>query len=115
MGIEIKGFDELFENLDDMNISDKKKRAALKGSAEIIRQAVENASPVRSGRMKKSWKASIKRFDGNLGFEVRGNTQQDIENEFGSSKNKKHVGFFSRAVDSKSDEAVRNIIKGVLD
>ena len=37
MAIEIKGFDDIFKDLDDMNISDKKKRNALKIGAEIVR------------------------------------------------------------------------------
>lgn len=114
MAIEIKGFDDIFNDLDDMNISDKKKRIALREGAEIVRQAVIDNSPVRSGKMKKRWKSTIKRFDGNLGFEVRGDTVQDIENEFGSSKNKKHIGFFSNAVDKVTDKAVNSISKGVL-
>lgn len=114
MAIEIRGFDDIFKDLDDMNISDKKKRAALKEGAEIVKQAVIDNSPVATGNMKKRWESKIKRFDGNLGFEIRGDTVQDIENEFGSSKNKKHIGFFSNAVDKVSDEAVNIMAKGVL-
>lgn len=114
MAIEIKGFDDIFKELDDMNISDKKKRRVFRDSSEVIKQAIEDNSPVRSGKMQKRWKSTIKRFDGNLGFEIKGNTVQDIENEFGSSKNKKHIGFFSNAVDKTADKAVNIIIKGVL-
>jgi len=114
MAIEIKGFNDIFKDLDDMNISDKKKRLALKEGAEIVKQSIIDNSPVESGKMKKRWKSSIKRFDGNLGFEVKGDTVQDIENEFGSSKNKKHIGFFSNAVDKVTDNAVNIISKGVL-
>lgn len=114
MAIEIKGFDDIFKDLDDMNISDKKKRKALKEGAEIVRQAVIDNSPEASGQMKKRWKSKIKRFDGDLGFEIKGDTVQDIENEFGSSKNKKHIGFFSNAVDKVTDKAVNSISKGVL-
>lgn len=114
MAIEIKGFDDIFKDLDDMNISDRKKRKALKEGAEIVRQSVVDNSPVRTEQMKKRWKSTIKRFDGNLGFEIRGDTVQDIENEFGSSKNKKHIGFFSNAVDKVSDKAVKVIAEEVL-
>lgn len=114
MAIEVKGFDDIFKDLDDMNISDKKKRRALKEGVEIVRQAVIENSPVATGSMKKRWKSTIKRFDGNLGFEVKGDTVQDIENEFGSSKNKKHIGFFSKAVDKVSDKAVNIIANEVL-
>ena len=114
MAIEIRGFEDIFKDLDDMNISDKKKRAALKEGAEIVKQAVIDNSPVATGNMKKRWKSTIKRFDGNLGFEVKGDTVQDIENEFGSSKNKKHIGFFSKAVDKVSDKVINIIANEVL-
>lgn len=114
MAIEIKGFDDVFKELDDMNISDRKKRRVLKEGAEIVRQAIINNSPVKTGNMKKRWQAKIKRFDGNLGFEVKGDTVEDIENEFGSSKNKKHIGFFSNAVDEVSDKAVSIIAKEIF-
>ena len=114
MAIEIKGFEDIFKDLDDMDISDKKKRAALREGAEIVRQAIEDNSPVRTGKMQKRWKSTIKRFDGDLGFEIKGDTVQDIENEFGSSTNKKHMGFFSNAVDKVSDKAVKIIAEGVL-
>lgn len=115
MGIEIKGFDDIFNELDDMNISDKKKRKALKESSGIIKQEIEDNSPKYTGKMKKRWQNKIKRFDGNLGFEIRGDTVQDIYNEFGSSKNKKHIGFFSKAVDRTADKAVDIIVKEILD
>jgi HK97 gp10 family phage protein len=114
MAIEIRGFEDIFKDLDDMNISDKKKRRALKEGVEIVRQAVIDNSPVATGNMKKRWKSTIKRFDGNLGFEVKGDTVQDIENEFGSSKNKKHIGFFSKAVDKVSDKVINIIANEVL-
>lgn len=115
MGIEIIGFDDIFEGLDDMNISDKKKRSALRAGSDIVQAAIEEATPERTSRMKKSWKGTIKRFDGNLGFEIKGNTPQDIENEFGSSRNKKHIGFFSKAVDRVAEKAVNTIIEEILD
>lgn len=114
MAIEIRGFEDIFKDLDDMNISDRKKRVALKEGSEIVKQAIIDNSPVATGKMKNRWKSTIKRFDGDLGFEVKGDTVQDIENEFGSSKNKKHIGFFSKAVDKVSDKAVNIIANEVI-
>lgn len=114
MGIKLEGFEDIFSTLDDMNISDKKKKEALKSGADIVRQAVIDNSPVRTGRMKKRWKANIRRIDGDLGFEVNGDTLEDIYNEFGSADNKKHIGFFSNAVDGVTDKAIKTIVKGVL-
>ena len=59
MAIEIRGFEDIFKDLDDMNISDKKKRAALKEGAEIVKQAVIDNSPVATGNMKKRWKSNL--------------------------------------------------------
>ena len=114
MGIKLEGFEDIFSTLDDMDISDKKKKKALKSGVEIVRQAVIDNSPVRTGRMKKRWKARIRRIDGDLGFEVKGDTVEDIYNEFGSSGNKKHIGFFSNAVDGVTEKAIKTIAEGVL-
>ena len=53
MAIEIRGFEDIFKDLDDMNISDKKKINALRMGAEIIRESVVDNSPVLTGTMKK--------------------------------------------------------------
>lgn len=115
MAIRIEGFEDIFKDLDDMNISDTKKKKALRSGAEIVLKSVVDNSPVRTGRMKKRWKSRIRRIDGDLGFEVKGDTLEDIYNEFGSSKNKEHIGFFSKAVDKVSDRAVQTIVNEVLD
>ena len=115
MGFEIVGFDDVFKDLDDMNISDQKKRRALRIGCDIVKSEIEEATPIRTSKMKESWKGTIKRFDGNLGFEIKGDTPQDIENEYGSSRNKKHVGFFSKAVDRVTDKAVNAIAREIFD
>lgn len=115
MALEIKGFEDVFKDLDDMDISDTKKRRALRSGAEIIFNSIQKNSPKRSGSMEKRWKSKIKRIDGDLAFEIKGDTPQDIENEFGSSTNKKHIGFFSNAVDEVSNSAINIIVKEVFD
>lgn len=115
MAIRIEGFEDIFKDLDDMNISDIKKKRALNSGAEVVLKSVVDNSPVLTGTMKKRWKSRIRRIDGDLGFEVKGDTVQDIYNEFGSSKNKEHIGFFSKAVDEVSDKAVRIIMGEVLE
>lgn len=115
MSIRIQGFEDVFKDLDDMNISDAKKKRALNSGAEIVLEAVKKASPVRTGRMRDRWKARIRRIDGDLGFEVKGDTLEDIYNEFGSTSNKQHIGFFSKAVDKVADRVVNTVISEVLD
>lgn len=115
MALEIKGFDDVFKDLDDMNISDTKKRRALRNGAEIILNSIQKNSPKRSGSLKDRWKSKITRIDGDLGFEIKGDTLQDIYNEFGSSDNKKHIGFFSNAVDQVSNKAINIIVEEVFD
>ena len=115
MAIRIQGFEDIFKDLDDMNISDKKKRNALRNGAEIVRDEVVKSSPVGTGKMKDRWKSRVRRIDGDLGFEVKGDTVEDIYNEFGSTTNKKYIGFFSKAVDRVSDKTVKMIIDEVLE
>ncbi|OLS02884.1 HK97 gp10 family phage protein [Tissierella creatinophila] len=110
----VEGFDEIYADLDDMNISDFKKRRVLNDVADDAVKVASQASYKRTGRLSKSWKKRPKRVDGNIGVQVYSKSYHDIYNELGSSKNKKHVGFFSRAINENTDKFFKKIEKGVL-
>lgn len=113
--IKVEGFDEIYTDLDDMDISDYKKRKVLNGVADKAVKVASDASYKRTGRLSKSWEKRNKKVDGNVGVQVYSKSYHDIYNELGSSKNKSHVGFFSRAIDENTDSFMDEIEKGVLD
>ena len=113
--IQVEGFDEVFIELDDMDISDFKKRKALNAAADDAIEVASDASYRRTGKLSRSWNKRSKRVDGNIGVQVYSKSFHDIYNELGSSKNKKHIGFFSRAIDRNTDKFMETIERGVLD
>lgn len=112
--IKVDGFDEIFIELDDMDISDYKKRKVLNEVADDAVKVASQASYKRTGRLSKSWNKRSKRVDGNIGVQVFSKSYHDIYNELGSSKNKKHIGFFSRAIDTNTEGFLKKIERGVL-
>mgnify|MGYP001430262238 CR=1 FL=1 len=113
--IKVEGFDEIFIELDDMDISDFKKRKVLNEVADDGIKVASEASFKRTGKLSKSWNKRSKRVDGNIGVQVYSKSYHDIYNELGSSKNKRHIGFFSRAIDQNTDKFMDKIVRGVLD
>lgn len=111
--IIVDGFDEIFTELDDMDISDYKKRNALKSAAEIGQEVASDASYRRTGKLSESWKVKATRVDGNIGYRVYSSSTWDIYNELGSPTNRKHIGFFTNAIDTNMDRIIAEIMKGV--
>lgn len=114
MGINVIGFIELEESIDDMQISDHKKREALYQAAQHTIAKVKEASPVRKKILKNSWSYRYQRVDGNLAVRVYSKANHDIYNEYGSSTNKSHIGFFSNTIDRELDKISKIIVEGVL-
>lgn len=112
--IQVEGFDEIYADLDDMDISDFKKRKVLNEAADDAIQVASDASYRRTGRLSKSWNKRPKRVDGNIGVQVYSKSHHDIYNELGSSRNKRHIGFFSRAIDKNTNKFMETIERGVL-
>lgn len=114
MGITVFGFIELGEAIDDMQISDQKKRKALFDAAQYTIGKVKEASPVRRKILKNSWSYRYQRVDGNLAVRVYSKANHDIYNEYGSSTNKAHIGFFSNTIDRELDKISKIIVEGVV-
>lgn len=119
MSIEVSGFIELEKGNDDMNISPYKKKHILWQAGNYAQQRVEAASPKgkvkRRLKLRSSWRLRYQKLDGNQAIRLYSRATHDIYNEFGSSKNKAHIGFFSREIDASMDKIVEIMVKGVMD
>ncbi len=113
MSIVVSGFIELEKGNDDLSISPYKKKQILWKVADYARQKVVAATPKRKGKLKSSWSLQYQKLDGNQAIRLYSRARHDIYNEFGSSRNKSHVGFFSREIDANTDAVVDMMIKGV--
>lgn len=115
-GISFEGdtFEDLIKEFEEMEISEEKQKKALKvGGAIIYKNVVDNA-PYLKGFTKKSIKNKIKKIDGDIACVISVNSWDAIFTEFGTSKSRKHIGWFTRAVEDVEEEAVKKIAEVVL-
>lgn len=112
MSFEVKGMNELMKSLQDLEISEQKQRKVLKSCADVLTEALEEATPKKSGRTKKSIKASIKTKDGEVVATVKGNYVAMLL-DAGTSKNRKYVNYWSRTTEEKEKE-IADIIRKEL-
>ncbi|ABG87910.1 hypothetical protein EHZ13_15005 [Clostridium perfringens] len=107
--LEIEGFEE-FEKFisEDMVLDESTKRKGIKAGITKIGKAIEKNSPIKSGRLSKV-KIRVK----NTGLATEGTASSsefyDIFQNFGTSEQKAHVGYFDRAVDETTNEAVEEV------
>lgn len=113
MAIVVEGFIDLEKGIDDMQISDRKKKDVLYKAASYAQRKVEEATYARTGELKRSWRTQYQRLDGNWSMRLYSRASHDIYNEFGSSTNKKHIGFFSGEIDRQFSKITDIMVKGV--
>ncbi|WP_338107370.1 HK97-gp10 family putative phage morphogenesis protein [Clostridium novyi] len=105
-GIRIEGLDEFEKMIQDAVIDDSDVKKAMKKALEPIAETVENNTPVRTGKLKKSVKKQVKTDGLGVVGIVKLGKFYDMFEEFGTSQQKHHVGFFDRAVRSSADESL---------
>lgn len=110
----IEGFDELISKLEKMQITEQEERKALNIAGELIKQNVENESPLDLGKTKKSIKKQIKRIDGNMSCVIKVGKWYAKFQEYGTSQSKSNVGWFEKAIRDKEKEAISLISKELL-
>ncbi|MGL4571795.1 MAG: HK97-gp10 family putative phage morphogenesis protein [Clostridium sp.] len=105
--IEVDGLEELQEFMEGMIIDDTTEMKAVRKGIKVMAKSIEDNSPVgQTGKLKKM-KTKVKKTP--FGAEGIANSTvfYDKFQEFGTSQQKANVGYFDRAVEDASDEAVR--------
>lgn len=115
--IELDGFEDLEEYIQDMTLTESDKTKAMKAAIKPVYDKTNNETPISSERLKKSEKMQVKKEGFATVGLVRYGVFWDVFNEFeyGSSKNKSHVGFFEKAVNESTDEAIKILAEILLD
>ena len=116
-GIKVAGWNDMISYIEGLEITEELENKALKTGGKMFLDEVVDNTPELTGYMKKSWKGSIKRADGDKVYSLRNTSRDVIFGESGSSKNKKYVGFSERAINNVIDdasEAITNVIMEVF-
>ncbi|OOM76578.1 HK97-gp10 family putative phage morphogenesis protein [Clostridium sp. BL-8] len=113
--IELTGFDELEELMQGMTLTEAEEKKAMKSAIDVIYNEIKSNTPVgETGDMKKQIKEKVSKDDFSItGQVIMGAFYTGFE-EFGTSQQKHHVGFFERSVNSSQDEALDVLAKGLL-
>lgn len=116
MGLEVKGMPEIITLLQDDEILWAVKRRTLRDVAmEAMLDANDASQAIKdTGMLEKSWRNSFYSDEGIATARVYSTSYHDIYNELGSPKNMKHVGFYSRTVDSNMEKYQDMIQEGVF-
>lgn len=114
-GIEIEGLDELTDFLADMTIDEADENKAMRKAIEPIYEEVVKNSPSDMGYLRRNIKKQVKKEDLSTVGIVKLGAWYSMFNEFGTSKNKSHIGFFNRAVEKSKDESLEILKKELLD
>ena len=113
MDIKLEGMEELEKTIQDMTLDNRELRKAVKNGIDTIAKGLEKDSPKKSGKLAKI-KTNIK--NNGLGIEgiARAGTFYSIFQEFGTSKQKAHVGYFENSVRQNADKAIKDIAEVVF-
>jgi len=96
--IELSGFSELENLLHDMTISEAKEKRAMKLAIAPMKAALELATPAgKTGKLKKI-KTSVKKEGFATVGILRAGAFWGMFQEFGTSQQRAHVGFFENTI-----------------
>ncbi|WP_338631348.1 HK97-gp10 family putative phage morphogenesis protein [Clostridium baratii] len=110
-GIEVEGFEQLLALNDKLALTTADKRKAVRIGIETIAKTIEENSPV--GKTKKLSKIKVTVREKNLAIEgiARSGAFYDKMQEYGTSQQKKNVGYFKRSVEKSAVEANMKVAK----
>lgn len=113
--IEIQGLDD-FEKLlqEGLVLDTSTKRRAVKNGIKVIAENLEKDTPPGPTGKLAEIKTTVREKDLAIEGLARSKAFYDIFQEFGTSEQKKHVGYFERSVNKNSKEAVEEVAKVIF-
>ena len=106
-GVTIEGLDDSIKEIDELKISDSAIKNAAKKICEVVGTGVEESAPNVTGYTKRNIKKSIRRIEGGITATISSGANSSTDTDWGTSKNRKYVGWFENGVEDKVDEVVK--------
>ena len=114
MSIELEGIEDFEKLLGNMVLSQSDKRKAVKSGITVIADGLEKDTPKGKNKKLSEIKVTIREKDLATEGVARSKAFYDVFQEFGTSEQKVHVGYFERSVDSNSEKAVSEMAEVIL-
>lgn len=105
--IEIEGIKEIETLLQGMTITETDEKKAMKKAIQVIAEEVEKNTPERTGKLKNSIIKSVRKEALATVGVVKLGKFYDMFQEFGTSRQKAHTGFFERSVNRTQNDAIK--------
>lgn len=113
--IELEGFEELENIIQCITLTEAEEKKAMKTAINVIAKEVESNTPDgKTEKMKKQIKTTVSKDDFSITGIVKMGAFYTGFEEFGTSQQKHHVGFFERSVNNSQNEALAVLAKGLL-
>lgn len=113
-GIELEGFEDFEKFLDGMVLSQSDKRRAVKNGITVIAKGLEVDTPKGPTGELAEIKVTVREKDLATEGLARSKAFYDVFQEFGTSEQKAHVGYFERSVDSNSEKALNEMAEVIF-
>lgn len=104
--VEIEGLNELIADIEKMQISDNAIKKALKEIGEVVIEKTTQEAPNVTGYTRENIKKSISRGTEGLGVVITSRANYSTDTDWGTSKNKKYVGWFENGVEECGQEVL---------
>ncbi|WP_195948146.1 HK97-gp10 family putative phage morphogenesis protein [Paraclostridium bifermentans] len=112
--IELDGFEEFQEFIEDMSLDISTKRQAVRVGINEIGKGLENDTPVGLTGELAEIKTSVKENALATEGTAKSNAFYDVFQNFGTSEQKAHVGYFDRSVESNTEEAISKVAETIF-
>lgn len=112
--LEIEGLEEFQSLVQEMSLDVSDKRKAVRAGIKVIGKGLEDDTP--KGKTGKLQKVKITVREKDLATEgiARSSAFYDVFQDFGTSQQKKHVGYFERSVKNNEADAVEEVAKSIF-
>lgn len=114
-GIEVEGLDEYEKLLEDMVLDFSDKRKSVKAGIEVIAKGLEDDTPVGPTGELAEIKTTVRQKELATEGIARSKAFYDIFQNFGTSEQKAHVGYFDRSVEKNSTKAVAAVAEIIFE
>lgn len=113
--VKLTGMDEFFDKLKDMEISNNLEMRALSAGGNIIKENIIKNTPKGTiGKLERGTTGKVVKLpNGEMAYKIVVKAYYAGFVDWGTSKSKKNVGYFGRAIEDvhkKSIEAVKKVI-----
>ncbi|MFQ9308623.1 MAG: HK97-gp10 family putative phage morphogenesis protein [Paraclostridium sordellii] len=112
--IELEGFEEFEEYVKNMALDTVIKRQAVRSGIKVIGKGLEDDTPVGPTGELAEIKVSIKENALATEGTAKSKAFYDIFQEYGTSEQKAHVGYFERSVEENAEEAISKVAQTIF-